>query len=1418
MASALPAFDNFDSHLSSSDVATKWLKWISRFRNLMTAMDINNDVRCKALLLHYMGDETLNIYESVILPEALEGETETDRVIRAMSDYFSPRSNREYEIFKFRKLKQETGEDISSFFSRLKLLSVPCGFTDVNAELKSQLIQGCVSTKLRRKALSDQTVTLEQLVAFGRAQEMADIHATDMEGSHNSASSLVNRINTAGRKNLKSNKPDFSNVKLKVHHKPKRSSPTSVSSRKQCFKCGNSYPHKDTVCPAQGKTCYKCQKKNHFADMCHSKYGMKKQQYKNSVKYVTESFDSCDLTCDESEVSNKSDTVCDTVYSIFSHKICEHSDDVSEIFCENALDIDGLFNDEITCRSCDDSDETVYSITCDKKTSPVFTVSVNDETVEILADSGASVNLIDQNTYNQMVNKPKLCFANAKIMNYSGQKVPIMGKFRAVIKFKDNVITDDVFVARCKTMSLLGWSTCVKLGLLRTVNNVSNHDTKLSNLICEYSDLFEGLGRLKDCKVKLHINESVKPVAQQHRRIPFHVRKQVEMQLRHDEESGIIEKASGPTPWVSPVVIVPKPKSSDIRICVDMRAANMAISRERHPTPTVNDIINDLNGATCFSKLDLSQGYNQVELDESSRYITTFATHMGLYRYKRLCFGISSAAEVFQNAVREALTGLNGVMNISDDMILYGKTPEEHYENLRKCLQRLREKGLKLNKAKCVFGKKNLDFFGYTFSERGMSIDSKKLRSILDMSAPSNVTELRSLLGMINFSARFIPNYSTLTEPLRKLTHNDVAWNWTSEQQNALVKLKELLTSAPVLSYFDVNKSTCIYSDASPVGLGSILTQIDNVTGKESIVAFASRSLSTVEQRYSQIERELLGITWACEHFNLYVYGKHFLVLTDHKPLINIFENKTCKLSARMERWLLKLQAYDKTVKYIPGKTNPADYLSRHPVIMTCDKSHIECDTECYVNYVIDNSVPVAMTLSEVKEAYKSDKTLQAVMQACCTGKWYYFDHNSDINLNDFKIFHKVRDKLTVDSTNTVLLKNNKLVIPAQLRQQSVILAHQGHQGIVKTKSLLREKVWFPGIDKYAEECVKSCIACQASYPVPKKEPLCMSELPTAPWTELSCDFGQVGSNEYLLIVVDDYSRYPLVEVVSSTSSQAVIPKLDKMFAEFGTPLILKSDNGPPFNGNEFRKFASMLGFRHRKITPLWPAANGEVERFVRTVKKVIHTAKIEHKNWKQELQNFLRNYRATPHATTEVAPATILFGRSMQIKLPEYPKYKQTVSDHELRLRDTEKKQRMKLFADNKSYVKPCNIQIGDSVLVKNNPDKAKQYPYNPKPLIVRKKNGTMITAERDNTSITRNSSYFKKCKPGIVEPPDNEESDPDEEITFENNESNTNDVSYRSDSDNKFSEQRVVDRQIKVRPKRQKRLPLWHQDYCMK
>ena len=300
---------------------------------------------------------------------------------------------------------------------------------------------------------------------------------------------------------------------------------------------------------------------------------------------------------------------------------------------------------------------------------------------------------------------------------------------------------------------------------------------------------------------------------------------------------------------------------------------------------------------------------------------------------------------MFQHCIQTALAGLPGVRNFSDDIIVYSKTHEEL--TFTKSWKAYAKNSLTLNGNKCEFGKSSLKFYGYKFSDKGMEIDPKKADKINAIQPPENPGELRSLLGMTNYCAKFIPDYATLTEPLRRLTHQTQEWMWTKEQDDSLTKLKELLIDSPALASLTLINRLPSTVDASPVRLGAILTQ--KHPDGQKVITYVSKALSSVEQRYSQTEGEALAVVWACEHFHVFISGAPVTVVTDHKPLLGIYGKVSCRTSTRLERWCLRLIPYDMMLTYEPGHRNPADYMSRHP-----NNVH---DTDCHATKIAEDYI-----------------------------------------------------------------------------------------------------------------------------------------------------------------------------------------------------------------------------------------------------------------------------------------------------------------------------------------------------------------------------------------------------------------------------------------------------------------------------
>ena len=1208
-----------------------------------------------------------------------------------ITEYFAPQTNIAYEVYNFRQARQNQGESLDSYHVRLRQLAKTCDFTDIDKEIKEHIILSCTSTTLRRRALQDE-YSLDKLLKVGRSLEISESQARHLEG-RDQARYLEEKDRTVNsvrgrnrsyqaRRNYSSreNKPPTHFNKKNFHTYKQSKDPSQT-----CRNCGGYFPHKQ-VCPAKNKDCRACGKRGHFARVCRTNPLKPKP-----VNAVAPSLDKHQPNNDEEEY------------------------------------------------------KYVYTVSKSPDCPPTCLIEIEGQRLDIMIDTGASVNLIDETTYRK-INRHRgrrLEKAERYIYSYgSSAPLPILGTFVTTIKTSDVSTIAKLHVVKGNFGNLLSCATAKQLNLLQVSINAVDAP-RPGDLQQEYKCLFGGIGKVKGRLIKLHIDPQVKPKQQPHRRIPFHVRKDVEKELERLEKLDIIEKVDGPTPWVSPIVVVPK-DSGEVRICVDMREANRAVKREKHLMPTMDDLIADLNGATVFSKLDLSSGYHQFELSPESRNITTFSTHVGLRRYKRLLFGINAAAEIFQNAIEEILTGLPGCKNISDDIIVFGKDQKEHDANLRGVLERLKQYNIRLKEEKCSFSQPKIMFYGHIFTAEGIKPDPKKVDVIKAMNSPQCASEVKSLLGMAQYVSRFIPDYAKITAPLRNLTKQGVDWRWTKEEQKALDSLKEALAGDKVMTYFDPRKKTEIVVDASPVGLGGLLMQ----EGK--VVSYASRSLSEVEARYSQTEREMLAVVWAAEHFHLYVYGSKFHIITDHKPLLGIF-NGNKPTSTRIDRWKLRLMPYDCQLSYRPGRNeeNPADFISRHPNASKVQEQNV---AEEYTNYVCINAIPKAMTIQEVEVETQKDPTMQAVIKAIETGNW---------SSPEVQEYTKIKQELAVHKGT--ILRGNRLVIPPTLRNKAVDLAHVGHQGIVKTKRLLREKVWFPGIDKLTEEKITNCHPCQASTPESSKlsEPLKMTPLPIGPWKEVSIDFaGPYPSGEYIMVVIDEYSRFPEVEILTSTSARAVIPKLDAILSRQGIPDVLKSDNGPPFTSLEFKKFAEHMGFQHRRITPYWPKSNGEVERFMRTIGKSIRSANVEARNWKQDLYKFLRQYRATPHSTTGISPCEALNRRRLKTTLPEsdHPSIMYDDLPSKMKRRDAEQKSKMKLYADNKSRAREGSLNPGMVVLMRQPQQNKLSTPFDPNPFVVKEKKGTMVTVSNDYKTVTRNSSHFKVISPELLNPERNQ------------------------------------------------------------
>jgi hypothetical protein len=406
---------------------------------------------------------------------------------------------------------------------------------------------------------------------------------------------------------------------------------------------------------------------------------------------------------------------------------------------------------------------------------------------------------------------------------------------------------------------VIGLEASESLGVVNRINEITPKE-----ILDEFPDVFQGLGCLEG-EHEISLDESVKPVVHPPRRVPISMNERVKAELDRMEDIGVIGRVDKPTPWVSSMVCVEK-KDGSVRICLDPRDLNKAVLREHHKIPTLEDIAFKFSGMKYFTILDMKHGYWHVPLSESSSLLTTFNTPFGRYCYKRLPFGLHSSAEVFEKRVEQVFADLP-ISIYFDDLIVAGPTQEEHDQNLRQLLQRARENNVKFNKEKIQLNQTEVCYLGHIVSAEGLKPDPAKILAISNMPNPTDKPGIQRLLGTLNFLRSYIPNMSTLTQPLRCLLKDDVKWYWGPEQEEAMKAIKQLLSSSQVLRYFDVSKKVDLQVDASKSGLGAVLLQ----EGRP--VAYGSRALTASECNYPQIDKELLAMVFGCEYFHNYVYG-----------------------------------------------------------------------------------------------------------------------------------------------------------------------------------------------------------------------------------------------------------------------------------------------------------------------------------------------------------------------------------------------------------------------------------------------------------------------------------------------------------------------------------------------------------------
>ena len=750
--------------------------------------------------------------------------------------------------------------------------------------------------------------------------------------------------------------------------------------------------------------------------------------------------------------------------------------------------------------------------------------------------------------------------------SYSGHRIPLRGFVWVDLKYGDNTVHGKMFIAE-KGQMLLGWPHQARLGIkIDSSKNppvycVESGTQDYNHLEMEFPTVFTNkLGKLKGFKHKIVVREGVLPVKQKVRNVPINYRNKLKDILEDLCKKGIIEPIES-SDWVSPIVISLK-SNRELRLCVDLRSLNDAIWVDVYPLPNLQELTSTISDATVFSTIDLTSAYHQIELDVNSKHCTAFITPEGAFQYKRMPFGLASASAVFQRVMSKVIQGVPGTRVFQDDILIHGKDKLEHDERLRLVLHRLEENGLTVRRDKCKFGCAQVEYLGHLISGKGIQPKQCHVEAVRDAPSPGSKEQLMSFLGLTEFYSRFIDQYASKVEKLRELLKKNVKYEWSNEHELCFNKLKKEIINAPCLQPHIAGKRCIVSVDASCHGIGAVLSQTDGA--EEWIVSYASRTLSSTERNYSVIEKELLAAVWASERFRMYVWGMKYKLRTDHKPLVNILKpGGGVNLTPRLARLAAKLQMYHFEIEYIPGRKNCiADGLSRLPLSACNEHLDVECevaltmeDILCGNEYLGDMNVHLSEDMW--MNAMHKDQDLIKVTE------WLSKGWPEERNVRgELASYWKVKDELSYH--NGLILRGERLVPPGTVRAVILQLGHSGHAGMSSTKRNIKQSFWWPGIDCEVDKFVRGCNICANSdkSAKPCTVPLTLVELPQGPWRKLAIDFigpmsSPGGKEVYGIVLVDYYTKWPEIRIVSSVTTDTVINFLRRNICKGRNPVII---------------------------------------------------------------------------------------------------------------------------------------------------------------------------------------------------------------------------------------------------------------------
>ena len=929
-------------------------------------------------------------------------------------------------------------------------------------------------------------------------------------------------------------------------------------------------------------------------------------------------------------------------------------------------------------------------------------------------------------------------------------------------------------------------------------DELSTDDRELvRKMLWEERDAFapdeETIGCAEDLVMEIRTTDE-NPVQKRYNGIPRPIMTEVKAHIEDMLNRGWIKRSK--SSWSSPVVIVRK-TGGDIRLCCDFRQLNAKTVADKHPLPRVQEVLDNLGGSSWFSVVDLTRAYYQGFISPESRHKTAFVTPWGLYQWERIPFGLMNAPANFQRYMEDLMYDIRDKCAIPylDDVIIYSNNFMDHVKHIRMVLRRIKKRGLKLRASKCDLFKRSVSFLGRIVSSEGYRMDEKNVKAVktLEKLKPSDVSEVRQLLGLLGYHRRHIQDFSRIAKPItdlllkppeasdKKVSKHKVTW--TEECEKAAKILIDQITKAPLLAYADFSKEFVLHTDASGKGIGAILYQRGE-DRKLQVIGYASRALRNAEKKYHPTKLEFLALKWAVtESFREYLaYANHFLVLTDNNPLVYLMQAK--KLNAFADRWVSELAEYNFTIRYRPGITNTdADCLSRLPLdisrleelcshevdidafqaIMAGAQVNIRNEESWYLqtNASLIGNVNVDTVLDsiDIKKEQQLDPDIVKLLERRRSGEKLKTTITDSWYLKKLGREYRrliIQNGLLVRKTAT----HNQIILPLKLREKVFHYLHNemGHLGTDRVFELARNRFFWPGMQRDIDEYIHNRCQCIMQRKPSRNQQAPLQSISTSePLELLTVDFLHLekgsGGYEYILVIVDHFSKFAQAYPTRNKNTLTVAKHLyDDFILRFGIPNHLLSDQGGEFESKVIHGISKLMGVKKIRTTPYHPQTNGLCERMNRTILHMLRTLEeTQKRSWPKLLNKLVHAYNCTQHSSTGFTPFHLMFGREATLPIDQIMKtndsaqrktHSEYVKQWEKQMHEVYRIVKKNQTARNQSNAKNKSkrpnlhsLKIGDRVLVRNQetggPGKIRSYWEQEVYRVVGKKGGLEVVYE---------------------------------------------------------------------------------------